>query len=89
MEPTICYVDISKATSITEIHNIFKVSLNFPSYYGYNLDALHDQLTQLRNVDLRITFHKESHTQSSYMEKILKVLESAVTLNTYFSFQIN
>lgn len=30
--------------SMSEIHNIFSEELNFPDYYGRNLDALYDCL---------------------------------------------
>jgi hypothetical protein len=34
-------------TSETIVHDEFKRSLNFPDYYGHNLDALHDSLSDI------------------------------------------
>ena len=33
--------------SMSDIHNIFSEELNFPEYYGRNLDALYDCLSEV------------------------------------------
>lgn len=38
-------IDGSKITSREELHEELKRQLNFPDYYGRNLDALYDMLT--------------------------------------------
>ena len=38
-------LDGNKITSIRDLHEIFKESLDMPEWYGKNLDALHDLLT--------------------------------------------
>lgn len=38
-----------------ELHEVLARELNFPDWYGRNLDALHDCLTDLRE-ETRITF---------------------------------
>ena len=41
--------------SLAEIHDILARELNFPQWYGRNLDALHDCLTSLCE-ETKITF---------------------------------
>ena len=40
-------IDCSSIRSREELHRAFAQALSFPSWYGSNLDALHDQLTSL------------------------------------------
>ena len=37
-------------TDAAQVHDYLKEMLEFPEYYGKNLDALHDCLTDLENV---------------------------------------
>ena len=40
-------IDLSKITTKDELHAAVKEGLSFPDYYGGNLDALHDCLTDI------------------------------------------
>lgn len=40
-------IDCAAITSREDLHRAFEEALSFPSWYGRNLDALHDQLTSL------------------------------------------
>lgn len=40
-------IDCTAITSREDLHRTFSEALSFPSWYGSNLDALHDQLTSL------------------------------------------
>ena len=40
-------IDTSKLTTMAEIHEHLAKELNFPPYYGKNLDALYDCLTAI------------------------------------------
>ena len=40
-------VDLKGVKDSFDMHRIFKESMNFPYYYGHNLDALWDCLTDL------------------------------------------
>lgn len=41
-------LDAVKLDGMRGVHEIFRDALGFPDYYGYNLDALYDCLTDLQ-----------------------------------------
>ena len=41
------FLDGAKIDSTADLHRIFAETLDFPAYYGKNLDALHDALTDI------------------------------------------
>lgn len=43
----IILLDGAVINDFSDIHNKFKSQLNFPDYYGENLDALYDMLTDI------------------------------------------
>lgn len=43
---TYVFLDGDKLRSNAELHNAFAASLDLPEWYGGNLDALHDVLTE-------------------------------------------
>lgn len=43
----VVFLDGQKIGGIGQVHEIFSSSLSFPDYYGKNLDALHDCLTDI------------------------------------------
>ena len=43
-------IDCSAIQTREDLHRIFAEGLDFPSWYGNNLDALHDQLTSLSGI---------------------------------------
>lgn len=46
-EKTTYYVNLTEATTREALHAALKAGLSLPDYYGENLDALHDVLTDL------------------------------------------
>ena len=52
-------LDCSLMTGRAETHDYLKEKFFFPEYYGNNLDALHDCLTDLDNVEITITVPEE------------------------------
>ena len=48
-------INCAKIASMAEMHDILANELDFPHWYGRNLDALHDCLTALGD-DTRLTF---------------------------------
>ena len=63
---------------ITQVHEYLKETLDFPEYYGKNLDALHDCLTDLENVEITITAPKED---GAIFQKVSRVFKAADRAN--------
>ncbi len=42
-------LDFDNVTSVREAHDYIASKMNFPDYYGKNLDALYDSLTEIGN----------------------------------------
>lgn len=74
-------VDIGKIKTKEELHELLKNSLGFPDYYGMNLDALHDCLTDI-NEELEVVVfgvrnaRRFSEELDSYITKLERVLEA-------------
>ena len=58
----------------TQVHDYLKEMLEFPEYYGKNLDALHDCLTDLQDVEITITSPDED---GAIFQRILRVFKAA------------
>lgn len=48
-------INCAEISAMTQLHESIARDLNFPEWYGRNLDALHDCLTAITE-DTRITF---------------------------------
>ena len=75
-------VDFSEAKSYAEIHEVIKKSLDFPDYYGGNLDAFWDCITDFidsRGLDIEIIgldkIYNEFKEDVDIFIKILKRLK--------------
>ena len=63
-----------------EIHKALKAGLDFPNYYGENLDALWDCLTETvgNNVTIILKNYQDvEKVHKEYAEKILEVFKDA------------
>lgn len=78
-----------RMTSVGITHQYLKKKLNFPDYYGGNLDALWDMLTSLSEpVSIKLV-EKEAMQNSlgEYAEAILTVFEEAMGENSFLTFE--
>ena len=67
-------LDASKMKTKTEAHVYLKEMLGFPEYYGCNLDALYDCLSEMEDVEVEIQNMPEG---KSYVSKIVNVMKDA------------
>ena len=59
---------------VAHIHDYLKEMLEFPEYYGKNLDALYDCLTDLSDVEITITSPAED---GAIFQIVLRVFKAA------------
>ena len=57
-----------------QAHDYLKEMLDFPEYYGKNLDALHDCLGDLQDVEITITAPDED---GAIFQKVLRIFKAA------------
>ena len=67
-------LDGNLLADITQVHDYLKEMLEFPEYYGKNLDALYDCLTDLMDVEITITAPEED---GAIFQKVLRVFRAA------------
>ena len=65
-----------------ELHCRLAEGLGFPAWYGGNLDALYDCLTDLGETTIRIVGREELETVlGDYVNKLLRILRDAAAEN--------
>ena len=73
-------VDFKEVRYYLEIHKALKDGLDFPDYYGANLDALWDCLTETVGNNVKIilkNYQDVEKVHKEYSEKILGVFKDA------------
>ncbi len=83
-------LDGNEMTSIDAAHNYLASKLNFPNYYGRNLDALWDILTTVSepiNIKM-VNEDKFINNLGDYAKSFLKVIEEAAKANEKLIFNI-
>ena len=69
-------LDGKKMVSREEAHAYLKEIFGFPDYYGKNLDALHDCLTEQKDVEIEVQHEEEMLAAlGKYGEKLMQVLD--------------
>lgn len=67
------------------VHGYLMKMLEFPEYYGKNLDALYDCLTDLENVEISIALPEED---GAIFQKILRIFKAADRANESLKLNI-
>ena len=81
-------IDISTINTTEELHKLLKGMLLFPEYYGGNLDALHDILSERKfNITLTNT-SKVSSEIEGYLPKLLRVFDACAKENKDFAYEV-
>lgn len=68
-----------------QMHDYLKETLGFPEYYGKNLDALYDCLTDLE--DIEITINAPSEDGAIY-QKVVRIFKTADRTNESLKLNI-
>ena len=77
-------LDICNIHTVEALHIYLQYMLDFPAYYGRNLDALYDMLSQENEQTYIEILHNpqvESET-AAYLPKLLRVMEDAAEDNS-------
>ena len=68
-------LDGKKMVSKEETHKYLKETFGFPEYYGENLDALHDCLTEMEDLEVELLNADDMLSAlGDYGKKLLKLL---------------
>lgn len=78
-------LDCAALTDRETLHETLERELEFPSWYGRNLDALHDCLTELHE-PVQITL-QSLDSLMNYGRKLLRVLQDAAAENENIHIQ--
>lgn len=73
---------LDKFSEKNEIHNYLKKKMKFPDYYGGNLDALYDCLTDISS-DTAIDIRYDAG--NDMQRAVLEVFSDAVAANTHLA----
>lgn len=67
-------LDAAQMLTKEEAHTYLKEVFGFPEYYGRNLDALYDFLSEKEDVSVEVKNFSEEHV---YMKQVLRVMKDA------------
>ena len=81
-------IDGISVTSMEDIHNILAQQLEFPAWYGGNLDALHDCLTDCTGKVRILHWDVAEENLGSYGIKAKRVIAAAALHNTALDLYI-
>lgn len=84
-------IDCADIATAEQFHSTLAQVLSLPDYYGHNLDALFDCLTEDRT-DRELIFrnwHRLQYTLKDYAEKILYVFKCACDENRHLTVTLH
>ena len=84
-------IDGRKMTDKQKLHEYLKEQCNFPDYYGNNLDALYDVLSERQTpLEIKLEYAEElKEILCGYGEAFIETLEDVAASNQYFVLEIN
>ena len=75
-------IDCSAIHTKEDLHRIFRETLSFPDWYGSNLDALHDCLTEISGKVRLLDWETAENRLGTYGKKAKKAIAAAALHNT-------
>ena len=83
-------IDGSAVTSMADVHAALAQQLSFPEWYGSNLDALHDCLTDLGEETVIAVLHGDALAEALGIgyTRLCRVLSDAAEENPYLTIQL-
>ena len=75
-------IDCSPIRTKEDLHSIFREALSFPNWYGNNLDALYDCLTDCTGKVRILNWEIAEGNLGNYGTKVKKVIAAAAVHNT-------
>ena len=75
-------IDCAAIGSREDLHRTFSEALSFPAWYGSNLDALHDCLTEISGKVRLLDWETAENRLGSYGKKAKKAIAAAALHNT-------
>ena len=80
-------LDLTHFEEKVSLHRYLKETLEFPFYYGANLDALHDVLTsETEELSLVVVLpHRGKGKMETYLPRLKRVFEDAAEENYHLS----
>ena len=82
-------IDISELETPADLHEIIKLKLDLPEYYGRNLDALHDVLTSISSLHLILCGSNDTYNSlKEYLPRLQRVLRVSADNNPNFTYEM-
>jgi len=75
-------IDCNQIQTQEDLHRVFRETLRFPQWYGNNLDALHDCLTEISGKVRLLDWEIAEERLGTYGQKAKKVIAAAALHNT-------
>ena len=75
-------IDCARIHSREDLHAVFREALTFPEWYGDNLDALYDCLTEISGKVRLLDWETAEVQLGDYGKKAKKVIAAAALRNT-------
>lgn len=81
-------IDCTQILTKEDLHRLFQETLSFPQWYGSNLDALYDCLTEISGKVRLLDWETAEARLGAYGKKAKKVIVTAALHNTNLDLYI-
>ena len=90
MKPAVVLLNGRRMKSPARAHTYIKWKLGFPAYYGGNLDALHDCLTDVSRDTRLVLRHADALERQlgAYAQRLLDVFADSAQENPYLALEV-